>query len=243
MRRFHFSQIDSTNNWAKENIAQWAKYEMAVVTAEEQTGGRGRFKRRWESPRGVNIYATFCFLVDQRRPDIGQIPQLLAFSAGQVLEAYQFSPTFKWPNDLLISGKKMGGILCETLMEESLLGIVCGIGLNINMEQAWIDQIDQPATSLFLEKGQKYDVEAILNQLIELFANHLQLFFKAGFAPFFSDFKSRMQHRTGQNLSVQDGSRVWTGEYVGLNEDGSISIKLSDGTTKICSSGEIPIGQ
>ena len=152
IQRYHFSTIDSTNSWAKANVENWTAssdeimketdFAMTLVTAEEQTGGRGRFNRLWESPRGVNIYATFCFLVAPTRSDIRQIPQLLALAASQVLETYQFSPLIKWPNDILIQGKKIAGILCETTMHESLLGVVCGIGLNVNMTKETIEKIN-----------------------------------------------------------------------------------------------------
>src|SRR4029077_7189564 len=106
----------------------------------------------------LNIYATFCFWFDLQRTDIGHIPQLLALSAAQTLEEQGFLPTIKWPNDLLLRDKKVAGILCETILEQGLRGIVCGIGLNVNMPLHILNQIDRPATSLLFEGGHAFEV-------------------------------------------------------------------------------------
>lgn len=239
IQHFHFSVIDSTNTWSKENVGKWAAHALTLVTAAEQTGGRGRFKRHWESPKGVNIYATFCFLVDKKRPDIGQIPQLLALSAVQIVEELKFFPTIKWPNDVMLNGKKMAGILCETIEYEGKLGVVCGIGLNVNMTLETINKIDQPATSLFVESGKEYPVEDIAEKLAKYFGMNLQIFMLAGFSTFFEAFQSRSHYQPGQVICVQDGMHTWQGEFVCLNPDGSISLKLQDGAVKVCLSGEI----
>lgn len=239
VKHYHFPVIDSTNTWAKINVDRWSSKGITLVTAAEQTGGRGRFKRHWESPPGVNIYATFCFFVDGTRPDLGQIPQLLAYGAIQVLENFHFSPTIKWPNDILLAEKKMAGILCETISHDNKLGIVCGIGLNINMNMDSIKKIDQPATSLFVQTNRLYDVDLILEKLVSIFQAHLQVFFKEGFKPFFSDFINKNHYLPGQKICVQDGSKTWAGKFLQWNEDGSISLLLPDDTIKVCISGEI----
>ncbi len=245
IKHYHFSVIDSTNTWAKKNIDQWASTGMTLVTAVEQTGGRGRFKRHWESPPGVNIYASFCFLVDADRSDIGQIPQLLAYSAVKVLESLNFSPSIKWPNDILIGGKKMAGILCETVSHTAQgvynrkIGMVCGIGLNINMSMDSIKKIDQPATSLFVHTNRLHDPDLILEKLVSAFNVNLQMFLERGFEPFFADFHNKNYYLCGQEICVQDGCHTWIGKFLTLNDDGSISLLLEDGTIKKCISGEI----
>ena len=106
VKHLHFKQIDSTNTWAKQHTDQWASKGVTLITASEQTAGRGRFKRRWESPPDVNIYATFCFWFDLHRTDLGHIPQILALASAQTLEMLGFFPKIKWPNDVLLGGKK-----------------------------------------------------------------------------------------------------------------------------------------
>lgn len=180
----HFSSIDSTNNWAKEHLGEFDKNKIMIITADGQTGGRGQFNRKWMSPPGKNIYTTFCFFMETGRADVVNIPQVLAISVVKVLEGIGLDAKIKWPNDMLISGKKVGGILCETSTVDNKLGIVLGLGLNVNMEAEWLDKIDQPATSLSLEKGSLVDKEDLFQTLAEVFVFNLEIFLKDGFAPF-----------------------------------------------------------
>lgn len=118
MKHIHFDTIDSTNTWSKRHTGEWAPEGVTLVTASKQTSGRGRFKRTWISPPDVNIYATFCFWFDPKRNDVGHIPQLLALAGASTLMQQGFLPKIKWPNDLLLNGKKVAGILCETILEQ-----------------------------------------------------------------------------------------------------------------------------
>jgi BirA family biotin operon repressor/biotin-[acetyl-CoA-carboxylase] ligase len=239
LKHYHFPIIDSTNTWAKNNINQWSIHGITLVTATEQTGGRGRFKRHWESPPGVNIYATFCFFIDPKRADLGQIPQLLAYSTVQILEELKFPAVIKWPNDILIGGKKVAGVLCETSRFEQKLGMVCGIGLNVNMSMDFIEKIDQPATSLFLFSEKLHDIEMIQAKLVKRFSDQLRQFLEEGFAPFFADFESKSYYSSGQPICVHDGAQTWKGQFLKLNPDGSMTMLLLDNTVKNCISGEI----
>src|SRR4051812_30203915 len=110
MNLYHFEIIPSTNTWAKENTEKFDPAVLTVITANGQTGGRGRFKRLWHSPSGLNIYVTFCFFLGSEffnTHSIGHVPQLLALSTAFCLEEFGFNPSLKWPNDILLSGKKV----------------------------------------------------------------------------------------------------------------------------------------
>src|ERR1700733_11838983 len=131
--RIHFSAIDSTNTWAKQNIHLFNPKKITLVTAEMQHEGRGRFKRRWVSPSGLNMYASFCFFVSKENKNLSTIGQVMGISAARILEEFKVSPKLKWPNDLILRGKKLGGILCETQDRGEQFCIIAGIGININM--------------------------------------------------------------------------------------------------------------
>jgi BirA family biotin operon repressor/biotin-[acetyl-CoA-carboxylase] ligase len=234
----HFEEIDSTNTWAIMNTDQWSAKGFTLVTASRQTAGRGRFKRRWESPSHVNIYATFCFWFDLERKDTGHLPQLLALAAAQTLEIEGFSPKIKWPNDLLLRGKKVGGILCETVLEQGKRGIVCGIGLNVNMSQDALNQIDRPATSLFVERDHEFDRASILEILKETFITSLEDFILQGFSPFFPLLQKRKAFNKGDQICFHDNQRLIEGVFEAIHSDGSLELKLPDGTTKIYYAGE-----
>jgi BirA family biotin operon repressor/biotin-[acetyl-CoA-carboxylase] ligase len=237
-KHIHFEHIDSTNTWAKLHSDQWDSKGLTLITASEQSAGRGRFKRHWVSPPNLNIYATFCFWFDLERTDIGHIPQVLAISAAQTLESQGFSPAIKWPNDLLLQDKKVAGILCETILEHNLRGIVCGIGLNVNMPAEILNQIDRPATSLLVEGGHFFDVNSILALLQEKFLNHLNQFLQAGFIPLFPLLQTRSALKQGQRVRFHDNQTLIDAQFEHLHPDGSVELRLSNGMLKIFHAGE-----
>lgn len=237
-KRIHFEQIDSTNTWAKMNVDQWAPEGVTLITASGQTAGRGRFRRRWESPFGVNVYATFCFWFDIHRTDIGHIPQLLSLAAALTLEREGFFPLIKWPNDLLIKGKKMGGILCETVSEQMRRGIICGIGLNINMPVDALKLIDRPATSLLAEKGREFDQIIILENLQHHFITFLGEFTHKGFSPFFPLLQERSAFKKGEWVRFHDNQTLLEGQFETIHPDGSVELRLANGILKIFYAGE-----
>jgi BirA family biotin operon repressor/biotin-[acetyl-CoA-carboxylase] ligase len=236
--RRHFDVIGSTNTWAKENAESFDPAALTLVTATEQTGGRGRFKRKWHSPPGVNVYASFCFFLDGTRLDIGHVPQLLALSTAYSLEALGFQPLLKWPNDILLSGKKVGGILCETTAGENGRWVISGIGLNVNMSQPDIDQIDRPATSLMVEGGCTLDVETVLKLVGTQFNRNLALFLQEDFRPFFPDYEMRSCFKKGGQIRFHDNQNSIEGLFYALNSDGSVTIELEESGLKTFYSGE-----
>jgi BirA family transcriptional regulator, biotin operon repressor / biotin---[acetyl-CoA-carboxylase] ligase len=237
-KRIHFDSIDSTNTWAKNHSQHWASEGVTLVTAKGQTAGRGRFKRRWESPSHVNIYATFCFWIDDDQVNVGLIPQILALATVKILEKLECPAQIKWPNDLFINGKKMGGILCETISKKQKKGIICGIGLNVNMPQEALDQIDRPATSLLVEKCTPFDVENILEAIQQTFTHFLDRLVNEGFAPFFAVLQQKCYFQPEQHVQFHDNRTVLEGRFRKLHPDGSVELDLKDGTSKRFYSGE-----
>lgn len=236
---YHFETIGSTNTWAKEHVYQMDPEGVTLITASKQTAGRGRFKRRWQSPSKLNIYATFCFHVDAQRTDIGHFPQLLALAAARVLEDLHFKPTLKWPNDVLLNGKKVAGILCETVaLPNQKRCIINGIGLNVNMPAKLLKKIDRPATSLLVESGEEFDVETILKTLDVQFTSYLTHFLTHGFEPFFPSFQLRSAFKPGQAIRFHDDRTLLEGFFETLHPDGSVQIKLLDGSSKQFYAGE-----
>jgi len=237
--RRHFNTIDSTNTWAKHNIHLFPRGMVTFVTANEQTAGRGRFKRQWLSPPSQNIYASFCFFLDPPYLNIGNIPQVLAISAAKMLEELGFNPQLKWPNDVLLSKKKIGGILAETVSDSNQLCMILGIGINVNMPLDMLKSIDRPATSLLVEYGKDFVVEDVLKHLEKQFLKDLTIFLESGFHVFLSDYRRRLNVDTTSVLRVSDAGKVWEGLFLAINDDGSLSLKLVDGSTRKFSAGEI----
>jgi BirA family transcriptional regulator, biotin operon repressor / biotin---[acetyl-CoA-carboxylase] ligase len=240
INRIHFNSIDSTNTWAKQHAQELAQDALTLITAHTQTAGRGRFKRKWESPPGQNIYATFCFFREKFSAEIGNIPQVLAISTANVLKELHVNlkPELKWPNDVLLSEKKIAGILAETTFVNKLC-VVIGIGLNINMPIDLLQQIDRPATSLCVETGQIWDVEFVLKHLEEEFIQNLKLFFQKGFSPFLETYRLYMANIGTKKIRFHDNQRIWEGTFHSITQEGALNLTLPSGEIKTFIAGEI----
>jgi BirA family biotin operon repressor/biotin-[acetyl-CoA-carboxylase] ligase len=164
-----FDTLDSTHHFAKQNAASWDAQRVTCITAKEQTAGVGQRGRRWVSPPGVNLYLTLYFCKPEHWPHRRELGLFLSFAAKELLSQLGFAPEIKWPNDLLLSGKKVAGILCDVLALEGHIGIVLSIGLNVNMLEEQLQEVDQPATSLLMESGHPWDIEALIKPLVTLF--------------------------------------------------------------------------
>lgn len=172
--------VDSTNLYAKAHGKEFSKDHITCITAEHQTAGRGRFDRKWISPRGVNLYATFYFHLPKTTQNVTALACVMAESLAALLEKEGLKPTIKWPNDVQLSGKKTAGVLCEVVFHEHSVEVILGIGVNLNMKREDLDRIDQPATSLKEETHREWDKALFLKKLQVQFLQHLQKFCKGG---------------------------------------------------------------
>ena len=235
----HFTIIDSTNSWAKRNADNLDPKKLTLITANEQTGGRGRFQRRWHSPAGLNIYATFCFFVSKLKADSGNIALVMGITAAQALQEFGFQPKLKWPNDVLISGRKVAGILCETTQTAHGIAFIVGIGIDINMPKEHLEKIDQPATSLMIEADKEFSISEVTNILHAKFKANLALFFDHGFQPFIDPYRDLGAYSVGQPLVFHLHTQEWKGTFHKIESDGTFSLKLPSGEIKTFSAGEI----
>ncbi len=240
--RYHFETIGSTNTWAKQNAHLMERGKISLVTADEQTAGRGRFNRVWVSPKGENIYATFCFYLPLRRDDIGNIPQLLALSCAKTLENSGFQPQLRWPNDILLSDKKVSGILCETTPFDDDLLVIVGIGINVNMSLTYLEEIDRPATSMSVHHGRDFSPSDVLQALERHFISDLTLFLKEGFTPFLALYRQKMAFPHDKLLTFHDNLHLWEGYFHSINDDGSLNLRLPNNEIKTFFAGEFVTG-
>lgn len=239
IKHLHFQSLPSTNGWAKEHAGQLEKDKITVISAAQQTEGYGRFRHKWHSPTNQNLYLSYVFFLEKRRDDLCNISQILALSAIEVLQSLHFPAKIKWPNDILINGKKMGGLLCETVKADNLLAIIAGIGLNVNMTEEELKKIDRPATSLLQECGQVTDQEALLDKVNHAFRLHLTTFLAEGFQPFYDKFNQALLHKPGDLVQFHDYQKICQGTFEKINPDGSLSLRLADGTLLTYYSGEL----
>ena len=137
-----------------------------VLAAYEQTAGRGRYQRRWLSQAKRDLTFTFLLRPEAQGDRLASLTLAVALGVRVALATFGVEARTKWPNDLLVDGYKICGILAERAGQD----LVIGIGLNINMDEAVAARLDRPVTSLYLQTGVEYAVETILDAFSQLLA-------------------------------------------------------------------------
>lgn len=234
----HFDTIDSTNTWAKSNARNLDPEQFTCITALEQTAGHGRFMRKWLSPRGQNIYATLFFGIPKENSYLSNLGQVLAYSCALVLKEKGFPAQIKWPNDILIDGKKIAGILSEAVTLPSYIGMALGIGINVNMTEELLSTINQPATSLAQLSQTTWKLEQVLEPLLQQFLGDLEKLKKKGFSSFHTEFNKLLAHK-GKEISCHDGTKVVKGICQAITKEGHLELLLASGKTVTMLAGEL----
>ncbi len=237
----HFETLNSTNDLAKELAVQGAP-EGALVVAETQTGGRGRLGREWDSPPGVGLYVSLVL-----RPMLPpmELPQITLTTAVAVVRAVRrvagLSPGIKWPNDLLINGKKLGGILTEMETEsDRIRHVVVGLGLNVN-NPGFPPELADTATSLTLALGGACSRVQLLQAWLEEFEALYDRFLNQGFPEILEEWKDYTV-TLGRAVTVRQGPREISGQATDVAPDGALLLKTANGEMVRVTSGEITPG-
>ncbi|MGE4286273.1 MAG: biotin--[acetyl-CoA-carboxylase] ligase [Phycisphaerae bacterium] len=237
-----FDSLDSTNSYLKDALAggSAAAQQGAVVAAREQLNGRGRKSRVWLSAQGENLTFSFVLAIPpERRAAVSSLTLTAGVAVCEALGSFGAAGAIKWPNDILINGRKICGILCETAQTATGLFAVCGIGINVNMDSAKMTCIDKPATSLFAETGICYRPEDLLEAVLASLDKWLGLWLAEGFPRV---RKRWMALACGLGLPidiVEDGIRRESGFFCGISESGSLLLRLTSGEVKEVFSGDV----
>jgi BirA family biotin operon repressor/biotin-[acetyl-CoA-carboxylase] ligase len=238
-RIHHFFKADSTNRIAMD-LGHAGEPEGAVVLAEEQSAGRGRAGRTWQSERGAGIYVTLLL-----RPRLAPVQApLLTMMAGLSAHAAIRAQTnlnadLKWPNDILLDGKKVGGILTEMHAEPSLVRfVIVGIGINVNQEK-FAGDVSATATSLRLQSGKQQSRLELLARLLLEFETDYNRFLREGAASVTSRFEAISSYARGKRVSVASGAENYAGVTAGLSPEGLLQVQLDDGRLTTVLAGDV----
>ncbi|MBR1617357.1 biotin--[bacterium] len=167
----HYDEMLSTNSFSHEHLDELNNFD--VISCDLQINGHGQFERRWFSSdkNGGNIYISI-ILKPQNISHLDELTRYVALRSAKTLEKYGIKPKFKHPNDILINGKKIAGFLAESeFLGNKLKGVIVGCGINLNLDEQEIQNIDIPATSIYLETNKKIDKQEFLKQLLDDFFN------------------------------------------------------------------------
>ncbi len=236
---FHFFKTDSTNRVALE-LGHAGEAEGAVVLAEEQTAGRGRAGRSWHSERAAGIYVTLLLrpkLAPVQAPLLTMMAGLSAHTAVQAVTG--LAVDLKWPNDLLVRGKKMGGILTEMHAEPNQVRfVIVGIGINVNQEK-FPGELASVATSLRAETGKPQSRMELLVRLLHEFESDYNRFLREGVASVVARFESVSSYAKGKRVRVTNGTESYAGTTAGLGPEGLLQVEREDGRVTAVISGDV----
>jgi BirA family biotin operon repressor/biotin-[acetyl-CoA-carboxylase] ligase len=230
--------IDSTNQYMMAQLDRWQKGE--CLLAETQTAGRGRRGRQWHSPFGSQFIMSMYWRLDDGPSAAMGLSLAIGVAVIQALESVGYRDlSLKWPNDIYMARRKLAGILVE--MSAAVGGIchlVIGVGVNLNLPDAVIAQLDQPCAHL-AEQPVVVDRNQLSATIIRALRNALALFEKQGLTAFLMDW-NRLDIFMQQPVQVLLGSQVIHGIYCGIDGQGNMLLQDLEGMHKFVG-GEISL--
>jgi BirA family biotin operon repressor/biotin-[acetyl-CoA-carboxylase] ligase len=234
----YYDTLGSTNDEALAWASQGAP-DFSLIIADEQTNGRGRLDRKWFTPPHSALAMSLILhptTIERAHP--ARITGLLALSLAESLLKLGLVPQIKWPNDVLLTGRKVAGILVETTwMGEELEAMILGMGVNVlNTSVPPAEQLFFPATSIETELGHPVERTELLKDIL---VNVLDWRPNLGTDAFLKSWEESLAFR-GQQVQVEGGSEEpITGELLGLNVDGSLRLRNKHGKFVTVQFGEV----
>ena len=230
---YYVPELDSTQSFARDLFRQHGQYGIFVI-ANYQTSGRGREERIWVAQRGKNLL--FSFILMPRHP-VSRLPLLTFTAALAVCDGLRnhlhVKPEVKWPNDVLLNGKKVCGILTDLVKGKGgEQGVIIGIGLNVNQSLVGfpLDLRDR-AGSLFLETGRMISRLDLLAAVMKAFENRYFLFQNARFEEIVRRWKN-YSSMLGRRVILHTGKREIQGTVLDLEDTGALALRLDNGETE-----------
>ncbi len=237
----YLERTGSTNQDAKRLAEEGAQDGTLVVTDCQETG-KGRRGRGWVSPPGINIYFTL-LLRPQFQPDkASMLTLVMALSVAQAIERRTgYTPGIKWPNDIVMDGKKVCGILTEmTLEEEYIQSVVIGVGINVGQTD-FPEEIKDKATSLALKCGTGTARSSLIAGIMERFEKNYALFEKNLDLSYLKDTYETYLVNKNREVRILDPAGEYEGRAEGINEKGELLIELPDGSVRRVYAGEVSV--
>lgn len=227
---YYFPEISSTNTYALK-ISAREPQDGTLVIANYQTHGRGRHRRAWRAPRGKALL--FSLLLTPP-PALRGLQLLTIIAAISVCEAtkqlYSLPVSIKWPNDVLIGGRKICGILTELTTRRGVTSaVVVGMGINVNQKAPELPRaVGMPATSLLIEHGEKISRLELLTKILERFEHYYRLFRRDQREQVINQWR-RFSSTLGQQVRVQTHETTFFGAAVDIETDGGLVVRKDNG--------------
>lgn len=240
----YFQQVSSTQDEARR-LAEGGAEEGTVVVAEAQASGRGRRDRHWFSPPGTGIYLSLILRPELQPFNIAQIPIVVGIGVCEaIFEVTGLRPRLKWPNDVLVDGKKVVGILAEMSGDpERVYHLIVGIGINVNTPADLIpNDLQATATSLAVAAGRPLERLALTRSLLAHLERLCEEFKRSGFGA----FKERLlqwDQTIHSWVEVADAGGLFVGYALDIDNDGALVVKDREGNLRRVLAGDATLKQ
>ncbi len=235
-----YDEVDSTNSEAMRLAGSGCAHG-AVIWARRQTRGRGRMGRHWASDEG-NLFASILLNCDMPLIRLTELPFVTALAVHETIASIagdEDKVRLKWPNDILLNGKKVGGVLVETIAATSIYGdaywAVAGVGINV---EHCPSEVKWPATSLREAGVEILSAKIVLSRFVPNFLRHYDTWMEKGFAPVRERW-CELAWALGEKVTFDAGNERVSGIFTGIDETGSLCLQLPDGKTRVFMAGEM----
>lgn len=238
---FHYQEIDSTNNKAKQLAAEGVEHGSLIV-AERQTAGRGRRGRTWISDEMDNIYMSV-LLRPKFAPD--KAPMLTLVMAYSVAKAIRkltgMNIQIKWPNDLVWNGRKLVGILTEMSVKEGKIEyVVVGVGVNVNTEH-FAKEVEDTAVSIRQATGEMWEKETLITAIMQQFLKDYKVFEQVEDLSNIQTAYNELLVNAGREVGILGEKESYHAKALGINKFGELIVLREDGTQEAIYAGEVSV--
>ena len=236
----HYKEVDSTNAEARRLSVESAESGL-VVTAKKQTAGKGRRGRSWESPADENLYFSVLLKPTIAPEKAPMLTLVMAYSVAKALQKEDIQVLIKWPNDLVLSGKKVCGILTEmNLSGVQVEDVIVGVGLNVNTMK-FPDELEDKATSLRKETLRELECGELLQLILKEFDKQYQRFLENQNLEFLQEDYNAMLINQDREVMVLEPGKEYLAKALGINKLGELLVRKEDGSTEAVFAGEVSV--
>lgn len=239
----YIDSVDSTNSYGKR-MAEDDFTDGTVIIAEEQTSGRGRLGRSWVSPKGKGIWMTIMLKPDIKPDQASQITLIAAMAVLKGIKAIcDMDIMIKWPNDIVVNGKKICGILTEMGAEIEKINYLCvGIGINVNSDKSdFTDKAVDIATSIKIAKGVTVERKKLIAKVLDVFESYYSAFLMRGSVEFMVDEYKKSLANIGKEVRLITKDGEISAKAEDITAEGHLIVRLYDNTIMEISSGEVSV--
>ena len=237
----HFAEeMGSTNEWCKILSAENEKHGTLAVTGF-QSAGKGRLGRSWSAPKGSSIAMSIMLRPDFEPRYASMLTLVMGLSVTQAIGELGIDVSIKWPNDVVVSRKKICGILTEMRLDgDKIREVIIGVGINVNLDSI-PDELSDKATSLYLETGVMYDRNRLIGLIMQNFEKNYEKFIKTCDLSLMIDDYNMVLANKNQPVRILDKLAPFEGVAIGIDREGELLVRVNDGEIRKVCSGEVSV--